>query len=71
MAADHVSVDVTLACSLGHEGVVARATPAQIARVVRTEAIVLRDSVDDDKILLLLKTSEGEGVGLYMHRYAV
>lgn len=52
MAADHVSVDVTVACSLGHEGVAARATPAQSARVVRTEAIVRSDSVEDDYGLL-------------------
>jgi hypothetical protein len=52
VAADHVSVDVTVACSLGHEGVAARATPAQIARVVRTEAIVRSDSVEDDYGLL-------------------
>jgi hypothetical protein len=44
---------VTVACSLGQEGVAAKATPAQSARVVRTEAIVRIDSVGDDSRLLL------------------
>jgi hypothetical protein len=53
VAADQVSVEVTVACSLGQEGVAAKATPAQNARVVRTEAIVRSDSVEDDSELML------------------
>ena len=56
MAADHVSVEVTVACSWGQEEVVAKATPAQSARVVRIEVIVRSDRVDDDNGLLLSTT---------------
>lgn len=53
MAADQVSVEVTVACSLGQEGVAAKATPAQSARAVRTEAIVRSDSAVQESGLLL------------------
>ena len=53
VAADQVSVEVTVACSLGQEGVAAKATPGQSARVVKTEAMVRRDSAVDDSGLLL------------------
>jgi hypothetical protein len=56
VVADHVSVKVTVACSLGQEGVAAKATPAQSAIRVRTEAIVRSYSVDDDNGFLLSKT---------------
>jgi hypothetical protein len=52
VAADQVSVEVTVACSLGQEGVLANATPAQSARAVRKEGIVKSDCVEDDYGLL-------------------
>jgi hypothetical protein len=56
VAADLVSVEVTVACSLGQDGVAAKATPAQSARVVRTEAILRSDRIDDDNGSLLSTT---------------